>query len=275
MIRNILIPVDFSDASANALRFAYSLNRHFIAHLHILHLFDVPITTGDDAELYLKNYDSYRKSFDDDLWAFVKTHKGEFHYDTDVYSTSGGHYQGIVDFARKHPTDMVILGNKGAGGLRRWMFGSVARYMLTHPSVPVMAVPEVYTKTDIGAVVLATDLSTLLPVPQLELLKNFCVGCKASLDIIHVRDKNEISLPAEEKVQQQCMDYIGKPCTIIATQHGETVSGTINRYILDNQTDLLVTIPHAHTWIDRLLIGSETRELANIVKIPVMSLPGK
>ena len=101
-MHQILVPVDFSDASAHALKFAYSINKHFFARLQILHLFDVPITAGDDSELYLKNYEAYRKSFDDELWDFVKTNKGDFHYETEVFSTSGGHYQGIIEFSSKH-----------------------------------------------------------------------------------------------------------------------------------------------------------------------------
>jgi nucleotide-binding universal stress UspA family protein len=275
MIRQLLIPVDFSDASANALRFGFSLNRHFFAHMNILHLFDVPITTGDDSELYLKNYDAYRKSFNDDLWDFVKNNRADYHYEIDVFSTSGGHYQGIVDFTRKHPTDLVVIGNKGAGGLRRWMFGSVARYLLTHPPVPVLAIPEHFDKTDIRKIVLATDLSSLLPQPKLNFLKEFAERCKATVEIIHVRDRGEISLPGEDKVHAQIKETFGKECTIIPVLPGETISVVINRYLNDHGCELLVTIPHAHTWLDRLLIGSETRELASLIQLPIMSLPSK
>jgi nucleotide-binding universal stress UspA family protein len=257
------------------LKFCFSLNRHFFARINILHLFDVPITTGDDSELYLRNYEAYRKSFDDDLWDFVKTNRGDYHYETEVFSTSGGHYQGIVDFARKHPTDLTIIGNKGAGGLRRWVFGSVARYLLTHPPVPVLAIPEHFDKGDIKRIVLATDLSGLLPVPQLNFLKGFAESCKAELTVIHVRDRNEISLPGEEKVHKQIQEIFGKPCAIIPVQQGETISIVINRYLNEQSCDMLVTIPHTHTWLDRLLIGSETRELASLIQIPIMSLPGK
>ncbi|MCU0382257.1 MAG: universal stress protein [Chitinophagaceae bacterium] len=274
-MKNILVPVDFSDASANALRFSFALNRHFFAKVNILHLFDVPITTGDDSELYLRNYQAYRKSYDDDLWDFVKNNRGDYHYETEVFSTSGGHYQGIVDFARKHPTDLTIIGNKGAGGLRRWMFGSVARYLLTHPPVPVLAIPEHFDKSDIKRIVLATDLSGLMPEPRLHFMKTFAENCKAELKVIHVRDRNEIKLPGEEKVLDQIKDCLGIPCETINVLPGETISIVINRYLNDHGCDLLVTIPHTHTWLDRLLIGSETRELASLIQVPIMSLPGK
>jgi nucleotide-binding universal stress UspA family protein len=53
------------------------------------------------------------------------------------------------------------------------------------------------------------------------------------------------------------------------------VSDCIDEYIGAHGIDLLVTLPHSHTWLDRLLIGSETSELASMVGIPVMSIPSK
>jgi nucleotide-binding universal stress UspA family protein len=141
--------------------------------------------------------------------------------------------------------------------------------------VPVLAIPEHFDKSDIKRIVLATDLSGLMPEPRLNFMKTFAENCKAELKVIHVRDRNEIKLPGEEKVLDQIKDCLGIPCETIAVLPGETISIVINRYLNDHGCDLLVTIPHTHTWLDRLLIGSETRELASLIQIPIMSLPGK
>lgn len=43
---------------------------------------------------------------------------------------------------REHPTpfDLVALATHGRGGLRRWLLGSVAEYVVTHAAVPVLVV---------------------------------------------------------------------------------------------------------------------------------------
>jgi nucleotide-binding universal stress UspA family protein len=129
----------------------------------------------------------------------------------------------------------------------------------------VLAIPEHFSGEDIRRIVLAVDLSGLLPQQWLQFLKTFAETCNASIDIIHVRDRNEISLPGEAKAVQQLRDTFGTECTIVPVAAGETISIVINRYLADHQADLLVTVPHAHTWLDRLLIGSETRELASLI----------
>lgn len=273
-----LIPVDFSEASENMLRFAFELNRHFFARMEILHLFDIPITVGDDSEVYLKNYQAYRKSYDDELWEFVRRNKGEYHYETDVFATSGGHYQGIVDYAEKHRPDLLIVGHRGAGGLRRWVFGSVSRYLLTHPPVPVLSVPEDCApagESAISKILVATDLASAVPESSVAFLRRFAEKTKAEIDLVHVRVKDELILPDEASVRESLEKSLGARVEFMEMRDGEHVSEAIDRKVATGGYDLLVTVPHAHTWLDRLLIGSETRELSGLMRIPLMSLPGQ
>lgn len=274
-MRNILIPVDFSPASAQALRYAYRLNASFVSRLQILHLFDIPITVGDDADLYLKNYDAYRKSYDSELWEFVAANKGEYHYDTEVYTTSGGHYQGIVDFARQHHPDLIVIGNRGAGAIRKWLFGSVARYLLTHPPIPVIGVPEEFTLRDTRHVMIATDMITMIPAEGLKFIKDFLQRTGARLTVFHARDKSELVLPEESKALEHFRSQFATEPVVKTLRPHQHISQCIDEYIAEHGVDLLVTLPHAHTWLDRMLIGSETSELASIVKVPIMSLPVK
>lgn len=272
-----LIPVDFSEASAHMLRFTFALNRHFFARLQILHLFDVPITAGDDSEVYLKNYEAYRKSYDDELWEFVRKNRGTFHYDTDVFATSGGHYQGIVSFAKSQRPDMIIVGHRGIGGIRRWMVGSVSRYLLTHPPAPVLSVPEGYAFSEedvFTRILLTTDLVSELPESGVQFLSSFADRLKADIRILHVKVRGELELPGESERRISLENRFGRPVETVSLEKGEHIHDKVDRYISENGVDLLVTFPHSHTWIDRLLIGSETRELSGMVKIPIMSLPG-
>jgi nucleotide-binding universal stress UspA family protein len=275
---NFLIPVDFSDASASMLRFAFSLNRHFFARMEVLHLFDIPITVGDDSEVYLKNYEAYRKSYADELWDFVRRNKGEYKYETEVFATAGGHYQGIVDFANKHHPDLLIVGHRGVGAMRRWFFGSVSRFLLTHPPVPVLSVPEDYApagESPVTRILVATDLVAAIPEKSVVFLRRFAGKLKAGIDLVHVKVKDELKLPDEGDVIRSLETSLEAPLEFLETRPGEQVSDAIDKKVKEGGYDLLVTVPHAHTWLDRLMIGSETRDLATLMEIPVMSLPGQ
>jgi|GEM_PF-1051795 len=272
----ILIPVDFSEASARMLRFAFALNSRFTADLQVLHLFDIPITAGDDGEVYLRNYEAYRKSFEDELWDFVRRNRGQYHYDTQVFASSGGHYQGIVSFAGMHRPDLVIVGHKGAGKVARWMFGSVSRYLLTHPPAPVLSVPSSRPETaeaGFRKILLATDLSGPLPPAQTGFLLDFARRMDAKVGLLHARLGGEVALPEEAPLRASLAATFGSPVEDRDVLAGEDIARTLLAHMKEHGYDLLVTMPHRHTWIDRLLIGSETRQLADIADVAILALP--
>jgi nucleotide-binding universal stress UspA family protein len=273
----ILIPVDFSDTSARALRFAHALNLRFTARLQVLHIFDVPITSGDDGEVYLRNYEAYRKSFEDELWDFVNRNRKELHFDTEVFATSGGHYQGIVSFAKSHRPDLIVVGHKGAGRVARWIFGSVSRYLLTHPPAPVLSIPGNMPegRTGFRKILLAVDLSAPLPDAQLAFLKDFAEKEEAELGLLHVRVDDEIPAPDEARTATGLSRVLGARLEERTMGKGEDVASAILSHCQEENYDLLVTIPHRHTWIDTLLMGSETRRIAGMTDIAMLALPEK
>ena len=273
-MKKFLIPVDFSDASAQTLRFVFEMNKHFFAQLEVIHLFDVPFAIGDESLQTINTFEEYKKSYTSSLWDFINANKGDYHFDINVKVTAGGHYQGIMDYAKKSKANLIIIGNKGSGKHKRWRFGSVAKYLITHPQVPVLAIPSDYSG-GIKKILWAADLVTPLTATHYSFLKEFAEKLQADIHIINVRERFDPSFEEEEYALSDIEKNIGIKPVVLQKKEGSTIRQTIHEYEISNNIDLLVTIPHYHTWLDRLLIGSETTELADKEEIPILSLPEK
>jgi len=46
----------------------------------------------------------------------------------------------IIDYASKHPVDLIVMATHGRSGLQRWVYGSVADKVLRGADVPVLLV---------------------------------------------------------------------------------------------------------------------------------------
>lgn len=46
----------------------------------------------------------------------------------------------IIDYARKHPLDLIVMATHGRTGLQRWVYGSVADKVLRGADLPVLLV---------------------------------------------------------------------------------------------------------------------------------------
>jgi len=269
-MQNILVPVDFSEASANALAFAFAFNKHFFARLHILHVFDVPFSASPETDAAIYEYESIRESFRERTWAFINANKGDFHFDMEVAVTSGGHFQSTINYAEDKKADLIILGNKGKAAVGRWFFGTVTQNMLRKAPCPAIAVPENFRKKDIGRILVSTDLSSPLTDKQCADLKQLAERLGASLDFVHVQDKVEIAMEEDNISKQKIMQVFGKETHTIPFEG--SISHSLHEYIRTSGADMVATIPHEHSWLDKLFLGSETEAISETVMVPILTL---
>jgi nucleotide-binding universal stress UspA family protein len=270
VMQNFLIPVDFSDASANALKYAFELNKHFFARLNVLHVFDVPFSASPETDTAIYEYENIRESFKERAWSFIADHKGEYHYDMEVAVTSGGHFQSVINYAQQMKSDMIILGNKGKTSLGRWFFGTVTQNLLRKAPCIAIAVPETFIWKDIKNIHVCTDFSEPLTEKQCQDLKMLAEKFSCQLNFLHVQDKVVVSLPEDNLSIHKIKQVFGKDPITVPFEN--SVASSLNKYISTMGGELVVTIPHHHTWLDKLFLGSETAAISEHLSVPILSL---
>src|SRR5215471_6719740 len=138
----ILCPVDFSEFSAKACDYAYSLARQYQAKLFLEHVvqpltvaypyFAFPVPVGD---MYL------------DLEAEAKKHLEEFAkgyrrngIEPELVVQKGLLPESILAFAHRNQMDLIVMGTHGRQGFDRLTLGSVTEKVLRKARCPVLAV---------------------------------------------------------------------------------------------------------------------------------------
>jgi len=49
--------------------------------------------------------------------------------------------EGILDAAKHHAADILVIGSRGLSGVSRLILGSVSHYCVTNADIPVLVVP--------------------------------------------------------------------------------------------------------------------------------------
>jgi nucleotide-binding universal stress UspA family protein len=142
--RRILIPVDFSIASAVALRSAVELGDRHGARLTLLHtLNDVSrhmTFSGGGAWEVLRRLPAQKEAAAERLRrkaAFFGAH------DVDTEVATGLAHTAILEIAQRSDPDMIVLGIAHRSWFDRVLSGSTLRRVLRRASVPVLVVPVV------------------------------------------------------------------------------------------------------------------------------------
>lgn len=144
IFKHILVPVDFSDGSVNALRLAVSMGRASGAKLTLLHVGVVPHVY--DTELSIVGVGP---SVFLDLSGQIATehkHRLERLIASDVPSEmttvaivrEGYAPDEILDVIKEVHPDLVVMGTHGRTGLARALLGSVAERVIRQAEVPVL-----------------------------------------------------------------------------------------------------------------------------------------
>jgi nucleotide-binding universal stress UspA family protein len=145
-MRNLLLPVDFSDATERVIFTAEQLAHAFSAKLWVLHCVgDDPIVgvIGEiptyvpvpDTPLPVQYPDENQKLAD--LTASL-TKRG---VDAEALLVGGSVIDSILAAADKHQIDMIVIGSHGHGALYELLVGTVTKAVLRNSGRPTLIVP--------------------------------------------------------------------------------------------------------------------------------------
>lgn len=138
----ILVPVDFSKRSEEALDRAVQLAREGGAELVLLHVVEIPYLPGIYGMVAEEDY-ADASTIEERAEARLRTFASRAErlgIQTTVLAGSGRPAEYIVDFARESMADLIVMGSHGLTGLDRFLMGSVTERVLRTAHCPVLVV---------------------------------------------------------------------------------------------------------------------------------------
>ena len=136
----VLCPIDFSESSRGALRYAAAIAAHFGARLTLLAVNDPLLQEADEFAGVAHLTDDTRR----DVERFVsETFRSRPHGVADVRLevTTGKPAPEILRVSREKQCDLIVMSSHGLTGFRKLFFGSTTERVLRETSVPVLVTP--------------------------------------------------------------------------------------------------------------------------------------
>ena len=190
---SILCPVDFSDASAGALRYAAAVATHFGTRLIVLTVEDPVLTealdlgtgimwTADHSQKELAQFAA--KTFGAGPPVGVS-----LEYEVVVGKPAAE----ILRVAREQCSDLIVVSTHGLTGMRKLFFGSTTERVLRETTTPVLVTPAHDPgpirledgKRLIGRIIVPVDLSAA-STHQIEVARGIAGALAVPLILVHV-----------------------------------------------------------------------------------------
>jgi universal stress protein A len=140
-LKEILVPIDFSECSKYALRYAVAFAEQFEARITLLAVVqDVRTSFELGNPDYLDQLENRKKSYQQELKKLSMKELGKF--PSAVLIRCGRPYEEIVKAASDLNSDLIVISTHGQMGLRKVELGSTAERVIRHAPCPVLVIRE-------------------------------------------------------------------------------------------------------------------------------------
>ncbi len=296
-ISKILLPLDFSPASMQALDYAVSLAKQFRATIHLVHVHppDEAASMPGAAHLLLQSAEAIER-LNEEL-AGIHRKRVEPFCPENCHIRGGQPYQEIIGLAREIAADLIVLSTRGHSGLKHLLLGSTAERVVRGAPCPVLvarkrkrrskASPETFA---IRTILVPTDFS-LCALAGAEYAAFLARTLGATLRLFHAIypytnyvfvDRAGVRLSGlveavEETAKQEMdalkqMDFLRGLPVQTKTLPGHAVD-EICVAASEPDVDLIVTSTHGRTGFKHAVIGSVAEHVVRYAGCPVLVVP--
>lgn len=160
-LKRMLVPIDFSDCSLDALEYGALVAQRSKVSLTLLHVLE-PVSYGLDFTLpHVAKREQIRTELTGRLSNLVSelTAAG---VPSDFTMLGGLPADSVLDAARSRSSDVIVIGTHGRRGFSHVLFGSVAESVLRRSSCPVLTVRRPQFQPGHRRVISGQSLSTNL-----------------------------------------------------------------------------------------------------------------
>ncbi len=276
-IRRILVPTDFSLTANNALIYALALAREVEAQVFILHVYHIPsaaVTAAYPVAYYeAVSIDELKKEADQRMEKLKQDYLYATQAPYECLTQLGPTVNIIARTAEEKTIDLIVMGTQKAEKVKAWL-GSVTTDTVKSSHYPVLAVPHEAHFERPRTLLLATSLTQLPVLSELDTLKTIAKEFEATIDVVYVHTK-ESELTREQIEVRESLDdcLLGIPHQFHFAPN-EDVNEGIQQYLDQCEAELLVMIPQHHSFLDSLLHRSRTKQMIFHTHKPLLAIGG-
>lgn len=267
-MKKILVPTDFSPVADNAIQYALEIAAGFKSVLYLCHVYAFNKINYDIA--FPKNNQPYAKEMEQLMERTARRFSEKARERGVVIRTfvkEDSFYSLFKSKVEELGIDMIVMGSKGASGLTKFIFGSVAATALEVAEAPVLIIPPRYAFHPFQNIVLARDQKRLA-AEVLSPLRNLAIQYGAQITLLNVKTE-----PNQHPGSAAELSLDGVETAFREVLVSKSIGETVNHYVQEENADLLCMVRRKKTFFESIFQKSITKVQAFSNQVPLLVLP--
>lgn len=259
-MQTVIVPVDFSETSINAARYAMKLlTGHYGVNMILHHVYEKTDGASEASQRLSKLKDELMTV------GIVKI--------TTLAEEGSDFITELEKLARHQQANLIIMGITGRSAIGQTFIGSNTLKMVKQKICPVLIIPPDCTYNEIKNVLLTSDFKNVNAntpsVPIKKVLKPF----HPSLHIMNVNSEHYVAITEEYQAEKDTLNEMFAEFNPHFYFLGlYNVDEAINQFASDKKIDLIIIIHKEQTLFSKLFVKSHTKKLAYESNIPVLAV---
>ncbi|HEX7016575.1 MAG TPA: universal stress protein [Cyclobacteriaceae bacterium] len=270
-MKKILVPCDFSLPSVSAYRVALDIAQMSGGEIHLVNVIELPVL-HDTVLMPVLSFEEallqeLRERAEKQFEKLRKKYAGDFE-DIILSVLYGNISIMLLQYIEEHDIDLVVMGTKGATGVREALIGSNTEKIVRRSPAPVLAVKKYQPASDIKDIVFPTSLQADHPdlVTKVKALQKFF---DATLHVLYINTPTNFT--SDSTTNKRFNDFVKKHglrnvTTNIYNDRYEE-AGIIN-FAQSINAGLIAMGTHGRKGLAHILSGSLTEDVVNHVDCP-------
>jgi nucleotide-binding universal stress UspA family protein len=276
-MNNFIVPIDFSETSKNAARYAAHISTLVPdAHLILYNVFDTLEYGSDSSPLGTEGEeDASRKAIVELALNSVKTElSGITGADISCVAEESHEFLDTLEiYVKMHDIQLIVMGLTGSTRLGQVLMGSNALNIVRRAVAPVIIVPPDTHSQSAKNVLLLTDFQDIehtIPIPSVKLVLDLF---KPKLFIVNVDHEHYVQVTEEYKTERAKLEGLLKEYKpeFYFIRLFDFVDAT-NQFVSDYKIDLILTFPRRHSFLSNVFKTTSTSKLAYHSHVPIVAI---
>ena len=277
-MKNILIPTDFSDNAWNALEYGLELFKKTKCTFHLMHVNPIPPYSGAGTSVRAAA-DNFKESILKDSRENLKKLLDRIEklpLNTKHTFVSLAFYDYFTDAVKRESEnkkiDLIIMGTKGATGLKKATVGSNTGDVMTKVKCPLLAVPENTEFKKPREIAFPTDYHTGYNANVLHNLLEMATMNNASLRILYINKKGEELNLEQQKNKQFLEDYLKDMEHSFHTLNHIKLETGVECFIQSRDIDMIAMVAKNLNFLQRVLFRPAVEKISYHTHTPFLVL---
>lgn len=279
-IPKILVPVDYSDASNDVLKFALQLASRVNATIEVLHVAtnDIPpldypsfIAIANDEKIKMARMEMNK------LLETARRNVSELLKNIPDIQTDielGVPDTKIIDIAIRNNVDYIVMGTQGQHTVWDRFLGSTAIDVLKYAPCPVFVIPEgaeYKERMELGYATDFSDADAFEICKASKLLQPF----KANITAVHLSEREEYTEDKIVELEEFFTQNAPQIDIRFYSFYSEDMVEGMNDFIRKHNISLMVMYKPKRNFFERILHRSFTKKLVRKIEVPLLILNEK